>query len=119
MSKNEKLVGRICKECGHLIHHSNVSCPNCKNNTFNKIEAKGNCKLLKYTIVNAPPTDIRLKRSYALGVVEFENGVRAHGQITPKENLKVGMKLKPVYGRVSHDYNRLDVYEYSYKHVCP
>ena len=102
-------IGKICKECGNLIHHSLDRCPNCKNDTFHKLGLRGNCKLLKYTIVNA----------HALGEVEFENGVRANGQVFPKENLKIGMKLKPVYGKVSNSFDGNQAYAYSYKHVCP
>lgn len=112
MISSEKLVGIKCKKCGYLQHSSHVRCLKCKNNTFDTIEAQGECKLLTYTILNAPPMEFRDKKSIALGVVEFENGIKALGQIFPIENLSIGMKLKPEYGKICNNLNSKEVYGY-------
>ena len=112
MSSSEKLVGIKCKKCGYLQHSSHLRCLNCKNNTFDTIEAEGECKLLTYTILNAPPMEFRDKKSIVLGVVEFENGIKAFGQIFLIEGLSLGMKLKPEYGKICINLDGKEVYGY-------
>lgn len=114
MSSTEKLVGIKCKKCGYLQHQSHLRCLNCKNNTFETIEAEGECKLLTYTVLNAPPMEFRDKKSIALGVVEFGNGIRTLGQITPIDDLSVGMKVKPEYGKICNNLDGKEVYSYKF-----
>ena len=89
-----------------------MRCLKCRNNTFDTIEAEGECKLLTYTVLNAPPMEFRDKKSIALGVVEFENGIKALGQVTPIEDLSIGMKLKPEYRKICNNLDGKEVYSY-------
>jgi len=97
LSDEEKIKWRKCKQCGLLQYKSHLRCLNCKGTTFDQVEAEGDCTLLTYTILRAPPMEFRNQESYAIGVVQFENGIRALGQISTQENIKTGMKLKPLY----------------------
>jgi len=90
-----------CKKCGKLQYSEHIRCLKCRNTTFDVIKSTGDCKLLTYTILKAPPAEFQEKKAYALGVVEFPNGIRALGQIITTENLKVGMKLRPVWGKLA------------------
>ncbi len=96
-----KIIWKKCKKCGKLQHPDHLRCLQCRNTIFNTIESSGDCQLLTYTILKAPPAEFRDKKAYAIGVVEFANGVRALGQLTAMENLKVGMKLKPIYEKIT------------------
>lgn len=62
--------------------------------------------------VVAPPAEFRDKTSYALGVVEFENGVKGLGQITTQDNLKTGMILKPIYRKICENLDGKEVSTY-------
>ena len=116
MNNTEKKIIRIkCKKCGLLQDQDHRRCLKCKNDTFEKIEANGNCTLLTYTILNAPPSEFRDKKSYGIGVVEFENGIKALGQIEIRENLKIGMKLKPVYEKICENLDGIEIYDYVFK----
>ncbi|HEC41173.1 MAG TPA: hypothetical protein ENI29_23210 [bacterium] len=84
------------KSLNRLQDQNHHRCLKCKNDTFEKIEANGNCTLLTYTILNAPPSEFRDNSSYALGIVEFSNGIKALGQISTEINLVIGMELKPL-----------------------
>lgn len=117
MNKIEKLESKKCKMCGYLQNKSHLRCLKCKNDTFNTLEAKGNCVLLTYTTLTALPMEFRDKSSYALGVVEFENGIRALGQISPNENLKIGMKLTSVYGEICKNLDGHEVYGYRFEPI--
>jgi len=92
-----------------------LRCINCKNEKFTLIDASGECKLLTYTILKAPPAEFREKSSYALGVVEFGNGIKALGQISTQENLKIGMRLKPVYQKICDNLDGREVYAYVFE----
>lgn len=87
-----------CINCGYVMNPFHLRCLNCKGREFEQIEPQGKGKLLTYTIVNELPWGID-ERGRVLGVVEFENGVRALGLIE-SEDAKIGMKLEPGWGPV-------------------
>ena len=80
-----------CKNCGQVMYPHHYRCLNCNQRDFEEIQPSGDGKLLTYTIVNELPWGID-ERGRVLGVVEFENGIRALGLIRA-EQPKVGMKL--------------------------
>jgi uncharacterized OB-fold protein len=115
MTKEETLEWKECNKCGLLQYKSHLRCLRCKNPTFTPIEAKGNCNLITYTVLKAPPAEFRDLDSYALGVVEFENGVKALGQITSQDNLYVGMNLHPVFKKICNNLDGKEVYTYVFE----
>ena len=117
MTEEEKPKWKKCDRCGFLQYKSHLRCLKCKNQTFTFIEASGICKLLTYTILKAPPAEFRDLNSYALGVVEFENGVRALGQITSQENLSIGMELNPLYKKICENLDGKEVFDYVFEPV--
>jgi uncharacterized OB-fold protein len=117
MIKEEKIQWKKCENCGFIQHKSHLRCLNCKNKKFEIIKASGDAKLLTFTILKAPPAEFRDKDSYAIGVVEFENSIKALGQITVDENLKVGMKLKAVYKKICNNLDGNEVFSYVFEPV--
>jgi uncharacterized OB-fold protein len=117
MEYEEKLSWKECYECGLLQHISHLRCLKCKNDKFNLIEASGECKLITFTILNAPPAEFSFKNSYALGVVEFENGVRGLGQITSQSNLHIGMKLRPIYKKICDNFDGKEIHTYVFEPI--
>ena len=110
MNSEEKLIWKKCDNCGLLQHFSHLRCLKCKHETFEIIVASGSAILLTYTILKAPPAEFRDKTSYALGVVEFENGVKGLGQITTQNKLKTGMILKPIYQKICENLDGKEVH---------
>ena len=117
MNSEEKINWIRCKNCGLMQHKTHIKCLKCRKDDFESIEATGLCKLLTYTILKAPPAEFRDKASYALGVVEFENGVRGLGQITTQDKLKTGMTLKPIYQKICENLDGKEVYAYVFDPV--
>ena len=115
MINEENITWNKCRKCGLLQHTTHLRCLRCKNDDFEKVEAFGSCKLLTYTILKAPPAEFRDKASYALGVVEFENGVKGLGQLTTQDNLKIGMTLKPIYKKICENLDGKQVYTYVFE----
>ena len=117
MSVDDNIVWNQCKKCGFLQHSSHLRCIKCKFEDFNKVKAEGNPKLISYTILKEPPSEFRDKASYALGVVEFKNGVKALGQITTQDNLKTGMTLKPIFRKICESLDGKEVYTHVFEPV--
>lgn len=115
MNNKVKIEWKKCDNCGFLQHKSHLRCLNCRNDKFTLIEASGKCKLITFTILYAPPAEFRDRPSYTLGVVEFENGVRAIGQITSQDNLEIGMKLKPVYRKICENLDGKEINAYVFE----
>ncbi|MFX1326523.1 MAG: Zn-ribbon domain-containing OB-fold protein [Promethearchaeota archaeon] len=115
MNVEEKIIWNRCKQCGFLQHQTHLRCLKCKGDKFESIPASGICKLLNYTILKATPMEFRDQDSYALGIVEFENGVRVLGQLTNKENLKTGIILQPIYKKICNNLNGTEIYSFMFK----
>jgi uncharacterized OB-fold protein len=92
MIKKADLTAFKCKQCGAVMFPKHERCLNCKGREFEKIEPSGRAKLLTYTILNELPWGID-ERGRVIGIVEFENGVRATGLVNA-EQPKLGMKLQ-------------------------
>lgn len=92
----QRMMGVKCKKCGKIFYPKRARCINCKSKELEDIEMGDKCKLVTYTKLYAIPMGIK-QIPLPLGIVEFENGARALGQITAEE-LEIGMNLRPVWG---------------------
>ena len=117
MNNNEKIEWKKCQKCGFLQYSTHIRCLKCKQEKFESIEAIGNAKLLSYTILKAPPAEFRDKPQYALGVLEFENGIKALGQINLHDHLEVGMLMKPVYRKICNNLDGKEIYDYTFEPI--
>ncbi|MHA1275814.1 MAG: Zn-ribbon domain-containing OB-fold protein [Candidatus Helarchaeota archaeon] len=108
------IIWNKCKKCGKIQHIDHLRCLRCKNTTFNTVKSSGDCTLLTFTILRAPPAEFREQKAYALGVVEFSNGVRALGQLTTTENLHIGLKLQPIFSKLTSNLDGREVFGVKY-----
>ena len=104
-----------CEKCGFLQHPTHARCLKCKGQHFSHEKAMGDATLLTYTILKAPPAEFRNKDSYILGVVEFENGIKALGQIKFEGKLEVGMKMKPFQTIICENLNGKEIVDYAFR----
>jgi uncharacterized OB-fold protein len=81
-----------CGTCGRLMQPKHYRCLSCNGREFEEISVQGDCKLVTFTDVWNLPWGID-ERSRLIGIVEFENGLRAMGRIKAAE-ARIGMKLK-------------------------
>lgn len=85
------IVAYKCTNCSHIMFPKHERCLNCNERDFEEIEPSEQGKLLTYTVINELPWGLD-ERGRVLGVVEFDNGVRALGLINA-DKVKIGMKL--------------------------
>lgn len=105
MKREIEITAYKCKKCSKLHYPFHDRCLACKNREFEKVKPQGNTKLLTFTRIYNLPWGFD-QRYLTIGVVEFENGVRAMGQINIDEtyHLKTGMTMKPSWEPVRLQY---------------
>ncbi len=84
MKKEIGITAFKCKKCGRLHYPFHDRCLDCKGREFDTLKPQGMAKLLTYTRIYNLPWGFD-QRYLVIGVVEFENGVRAMGQIKADE----------------------------------
>jgi uncharacterized OB-fold protein len=94
----KELVAFKCKKCGQIMYPKHARCLNCKGREFEPIEPVGDPKLITFTDNCTLPWGID-ERCRFLGIVEFENKVKATGWLKV-EQPKIGMKLRATWGPV-------------------
>ncbi len=113
MRKEIAITAYKCKKCGRVHYPFHDRCLDCKGREFEAIKPQGEVKLLAYTTIFNLPWGFD-QRFLVIGIAEFENKVKAMGQIRTDsvDQLKQGMQLKaswepvriqygePVYGLV-------------------
>ena len=97
----EQMYAYRCIKCGKLHHPRYVVCqnPDCDGREFTEEPLGGKCKLLTWTRVYNLPEGY-MQPWLHFGVVEFENGVRATGQIGFDDGIESGMELLATVGVV-------------------
>jgi uncharacterized OB-fold protein len=105
--KEIQLVAYQCKKCDKIHYPFHDRCLNCKGREFEEIKPEGSAKLLTFTQIFNLPWGFD-QRFLIIGVVEFENGVKAMGQIESEsiDRLNLGMKVKPGWGPVRVQYGQ-------------
>ncbi len=105
MKKEMDIVAYKCKKCGRVHYPKHERCLSCKHREFEEIKPEGNAKLLTYTQIFNLPWGFD-QRFLIIGVAEFENGVKAMGQIKADslDGLKIGMTVKPLWEPVRYRY---------------
>jgi len=97
----EQMYAYECKKCGKLHHPRYVVCqnPDCDGREFTELPLGGKCKLLTWTrAYNLPEGFMQAWLNF--GIAEFENGVRATGQIGFDDGIESGMELIATVGVV-------------------
>ena len=110
MKKEIAITAYKCKNCGKIHYPFHDRCLVCRGRDFEKIKPQGNATLLTYTAIFNLPWGFD-QRYLIIGVAEFENHVKAMGQIKVEsvDELKVGMTVKPSWEPIRKQYNE-DVY---------
>jgi uncharacterized OB-fold protein len=107
-SENESeidIVGYRCKMCSRIHYPKHEQCLDCRSREFETVAPEGRARLLTYTQIFNLPWGFD-ERFLIIGVGEFENGLKAMGQIKAEEieGLRLGMELQPSWEPVRIQY---------------
>ena len=106
-----------CKKCSKIHYPFHDRCMVCKGREFEIIAPQGKAKLLTYTQIFNLPWGFD-QRFLIIGVAEFENGIKAMGQVNASsvDELKLGMTVKAGWEPVRVQYGE-NVYGIKYTPV--
>ena len=109
-SDDPRLIISRCKKCGGVLFPKAPFCPNpdCEKSRDNieVIELSKRRKLYSYTYqLYQPPAPFRMEpfKPYAIGVVDFPEGLRVYGIMTTMDNLRIGMEVDTTVGKLYED----------------
>ena len=106
-----------CKKCGKIHYPFHDRCMACKGREFEALKPQGKARLLTYTQIFNLPWGFD-QRFLIIGVAQFENGVKAMGQVNANsvDELKLGMEVKASWEPVRTQYGE-SVYGIKYTPV--
>jgi uncharacterized protein len=95
MKKELGIVAYRCKKCGKLHYPFHDRCLDCKGREFETVRPEGDARLLTFTQIFNLPWGFD-QRFLIIGVAEFENGVKAMGQVAAEsvDDLQLGMNVR-------------------------
>ncbi len=95
----QEMYAYRCVKCGRLHHPRYFVCQTCGHREFEEIPLEGKCRLVTWTrVYNLPEGYMRPWLNF--GIVQFENGLTASGQIGFDDGLETGMELISSVGMV-------------------
>lgn len=85
-----------CVKCGKIHFPYHDRCLECKSREFETYIPQGNARLVTFSQIFNLPWGFD-ERFLIIAIAEFENGVKAMGQVKADsiDGLKLGMKMKP------------------------
>ena len=103
-----------CKKCGKVHYPFHDRCMACKGREFETIHPQGKAKLLTYTQIFNLPWGFD-QRFLIIGVAEFENGVKAMGQVKASslDELTIGKTVEASWEPIRQEYGE-NVYGIKY-----
>ncbi len=109
-SEEPRIIASRCKKCGTVAFPKLPFCnnPDCEKVRENveliELSKEGTLYSYSYQLYQ-PPAPFRMEpfKPYAIGMVDFPEGIRMWGIITRMENLKIGMKVETTVGTLYED----------------
>lgn len=91
-------LGKKCRRCGEYFTGFPVFCLKCSSSDLESVEMSTEGVLQTYTIIYTPPAGWQGDVPYILGSVRLKEGVDILTEVIdlPKEEIKIGMKMKMV-----------------------
>ena len=108
--KAERLLIQQCNECSDWVFYPRRHCPACFAHSLAWREVSGGATLYSFTVTRiATLPDFADEMPQILAVVELDQGVRINTNLVglDEAEVKVGMRLQPVYAEVDAKGNRL------------
>lgn len=101
--KEQRLTIPQCQACGHWIFYPRRHCDRCYSHDLKWQDVSGSGTLYSFTVARIPTLpDFADEAPQKLAVVELDEGVRINTTLVglAEDEIKVGMRLKPVFDTV-------------------
>ncbi len=97
--KDGRLMGSVCRGCGHASFPPRADCPRCLGGEFSFREWSGRGTVHTFTAIAAAPTGFEEAAPYTVAVVDLEEGGRLLawlGDTIPAGEVRIGMPVQVV-----------------------
>jgi len=95
------LIGKRCKDCGALYFPPVIYCKKCGSKNLEDYTFSGKGKIFSYTIIRTPPAGFEERASYAIGIIQLEEGPKVLGEIIAEEkDLDIGKEVRAVFRKI-------------------
>ncbi len=113
-----RLEAAECKNCKKIVFPPRIICPECRSKEFSNKSLSLSGTIKSFTVIRVAPAGFEDLVPYAVGIIEFPEGVCTMMQITDArlESLKVGMKVNIEFRKVRSE-GKSGVLLYGYKAV--
>lgn len=108
--KAERLLIQQCNACDHWVFYPRRHCPSCLAHDLTWRDVSGGATLYSFTVARiATLPDFADEMPQKLAVVELDEGVRINTTLVglDESEIKVGMRLQPVFAQVDEQGQRL------------
>ena len=108
--KAERLLIQQCNQCNDWVFYPRRHCPQCFAHDLSWREVSGGATLYSFTVTRiATLPDFADEMPQMLAVIELDQGVRINSNLVglDESEVKIGMRLQPVFTEVDAKGNRL------------
>lgn len=108
--KAERLLIQQCNACDHWVFYPRRHCPSCLAHDLTWRDVSGGATLYSFTVARiATLPDFADEMPQKLAVVELDEGVRINTTLVglDESEIRVGMRLQPVFAQVDEQGQRL------------
>ena len=108
--KAERLLIQQCNQCSHWVFYPRRHCPQCLAHELTWREVNGEATLYSFTVTRiATLPDFADEMPQMLAVIELAQGVRVNSNLVglDESEVKIGMRLQPVFAEVDAKGTRL------------
>jgi len=104
-TKRGKLLLQHCPRCRTWQYYPRPVCMKCMSRELEWREASGKGTIYSFTITRLPPEGFEDQAPYAIAAVELPEGTRvmAHILNCPAEELRIGMKVRAAFEKLSDE----------------
>ncbi len=113
-----RLEAAKCTSCGKQFFPPRLVCNGCGGREFEATKLSDKGKLATYTVIRIAPSDLTQQAPYAIGIAEFDGGLRVTAQVADVDfdELKVGMPVRIEFRRIREE-GEAGILCYGYKFV--
>jgi len=96
-----RLEAGRCATCGKIYFPPRLACT-CGAKEFETVRLKNEGTLVTFTVIRVPPSQFVDEAPYAVGIVEFDGGVRLTTQVVDCDfdTLEIGQKVRVEFRRI-------------------
>jgi len=92
------LKGTHCKSCNEFFFPPRNICPNCRRVAdIEEYKFKGLGTVITHTTIYTATEDFERQTPYNLAIIQLDEGPRVTGQMVSCSEVKIGMRVKPVF----------------------